>query len=357
MTSRSEFASLLPRATVAAFALGFASLSHAAPFTPYMPPLPPGALLPAPGAPAKPALHVGKELSYEIDADSLNAPAPGQVVKWDGLGGVADGLLHPTRGGQIDALSNHGDYLLSPVIRNHTAVVFSTRSGPDVLGAGVDAGMGPHCPFGTPICYETTGGGVGVWAAAAAVDLDHPPGLLAGPHGSDKNLDGLEIFGPDIDADRYSLDDDVLSGVSIYKAGGGVFLTHAALVTGMIGFDSRFDSVRDLIDLDALMVNENSADPAGSGLFDPTRDLILFSLDRFMFGDGTPYFGDETYVWDAVGVSLFDHGGHKWTNGWTGGLNVDALEAAATVVPVPAALPLLGSAIVAVGAMRRRRKS
>lgn len=324
-----------------------------------VPPYPP---LPVTGAPASVVHHPGKEYSEEFDRDAAGALDSSQNVLFDGRtpSGVIDGDDYNDAAGagpdgstnplaQVDAIANHGDAFYREVISNRTAILFSTRVGANVQGAGFDAGA-PGCGV-NPICYETTGGGIGTWATP--LQVTHHAGDPAPEDTSVsilQNLDGLEVFGPDGvgDSDRYSLFADFLTGVSIYNADGSTFLSQASLAAALTSFDSRFADFLNLIDLDALMVNED-----GNGVFDGS-DSILFSLWPILGAAGFADVGDAAYVLDGSGaISYLFHGGHLWDNGWLG-LNVDALEAAAGI-PEPASMALLLGGLAGIGAMTRRR--
>ena len=283
-----------------------------------------GVYTPTLGIPAGPAQHPGKEYSAEWDSNAAGAYQQGQVVLWDGLGGAEDGLLLPVAPyQQTDALANHQDALFREVINNQTAILFSYRA-TDAQGVAHDVG--------DAVYYETSYGGIGTWATASQVNAVNPP----------INLDGLEVFGPErvSDTDRYSLANDAAWGTSIYDALGNTILSHSALASAMLAFDveHHFTSAND-IDLDALMV-------------DDADGLILFSLAPVL---ATGYFGDAVYILNQAGVvSVLNHGGHLWNNGWKG-LDIDALEAAA--VPVPSAIWLFGSAIAGLSILKRREQT
>ena len=310
--------------------------------------------------------HPGKEFSEEFDRDAAGALDSSQNVLFDGRtpSGVLngddyndpaaagpDGSTEPTQ--QVDAIANHGDAFYNEVISNRTAILFSTRIGANVQGAGFDAGA-PGCGV-NPICYETARGGIGTWATPLQVTHHAGDPAPEDPTGGAtilQNLDGLEVFGPEGvgDADRYSLFADFLTGVSIYNLDGSSFLAQGFLAAALASFDSRFVDFLNLIDLDALMVNED-----GDGAFE-VGESILFSLWPILGAGGFADIGDAAYVMDGSGaISFLRHGGHLWDNDWLG-LNVDALEAAAHI-PEPASMALLLGGLAGVGAIARRRRA
>lgn len=343
--------------------------ANAGPFVGAIPPYP---TFPAVHTPAPVVKHPGKEYSEEFDRNAAGFLDSSQNVRFDGRpppgsgivdtfdyndpggptgGGLSDGSTDPTQ--QVDALANHGDAFYNNVVANGTAILFSTRVGANVQGAGFDAGA-PGCAL-NPICYETIGGAIGTWATPLQVTQEAglpAPDDTTGTITIMRNLDGLEVWGPDDtdDADRYSLFDDIVTGVSIYNLDKSAFLTQAFLAGALGAFDSRFQFFLNLIDLDALMVLED-----GDGIFE-TGESILFSLWPLLGAAGFADIGDAAYVMDGSGaITYLDHGGHLWDNDWLG-LNVDALEAAAGI-PEPASLTLLGAGLLGLGAIVRRRRA
>lgn len=376
-TIRHSHSGVLPGRAGLALALStaLALASGAAMATPWMA-SPVIAPTPTDAAPAGPDVHPGKEFSDELDRNATDGTDDdGQVVLWDGAGGTADGI-DLGEGFQVDAIANNADALFDALIANDTAAGFSLRTPGDTSSSSGGADVG------APVHYETTGGGIAPWATVPQVD---DMNTLA-------NLDGLEVWGPegptlaDSDTNRYSTVGDA-GGTSIFNADGSSYLLHSILASAVIAFDpviAALDAgapsglVQSLIDLDALMVSDSS---------EPGRwtdgDRILFSLwpliDFGLLGSGgsgtapvTVYHGDAAYVGTFSGsakapsmsLSFFDHGGHLWTDGWTGTraefnnepVNVDAIEALASV-PEPGALALIAAGLLGAGMLRRRRRA
>lgn len=316
--------------------------SHDAQAGPYVPIANP--VLPIAGKHIPPPNRVpGKEYSHELDRSSTAAGGvvldDQQNTMWDGSGGVDDTFDYNDGPGipggtsnnpndQVDAIANNGDALFFEAVNNQSAVLFSTRDGPNIQGAGVDVGAPAQgCGAGDPVCSESIGGGIATWATWAQVDQ----------HGG-TNLDGLEVWGQEgvDDADRFSLFNDFANGCSVFAGtgpGSGCFVPQA-LIAGL------FTSLpSDLVDIDALMVN---------------GDWLMFSLWPIA---GTPEaVGDSVWVWQigAPAAAPLSHGGHLWTNNWLG-LNVDALEAVS--VPEPGSLALISLGALGFARPRRRHAS
>ncbi|MGL4514195.1 MAG: hypothetical protein ACRCT8_13980 [Lacipirellulaceae bacterium] len=359
-----------------------------------------------------PSVVIGKEYSHDRDVDSTPAVDPQQIIAWDGIGGVADGQdftgTRPnwTPDQDIDAIANHGDAWYDAVSRLDLAhLIFSIDRESAVVvppAAGGAGAFGPWTlPSGGPVPLSNGNliGGAGeisvenagafappqtqtVWATQVEINGMPLP----------NDIDGVEVWGPEpgftADVDKYSLEVDTFSGVSVWNGTGGVYLTHGGVVSAVAallgpvpgsavlanppGADLRGTEA---IDLDALMVldqlesNESfDRNPTGGGAF----DSVLFSIRQVIdVTDPTGYYatGSEIFLLDSTGaVSFLGHGGHVWdkayalTNlrvlppvGSPNGIvvvDVDALEAIVQV-PEPAAGLLV--AFAAGVALRRRR--
>lgn len=295
-------------------------------------------VLPLPGDIIPPPERVpGKEFSDEFDRNAAGGFDDGQVIAWDGVippaapgGGVDDtfdydGIEAELFEFQVDALANKQDVLFFEVINNQAAALFSERL--QTLVGGVDTT--------DPIYYESTGGARGTWATAPQVSQHDV-----------QNLDGLEVWGadwPGDDADRFSLVGDSLSGVSVYSyIGGGYipYITTAELAIA-VGIEVQF------IDVDATMV----FDVQGNNEWE-IGDWLIFSLWA-----NTPagILGDEVWVWQKGTQPFYlDHGGHLWDSGWNRGIEIDALEAVATI-PEPATMLLFGFGLLGLAGIGRRK--
>lgn len=383
------------------------------PYTPVA--LPPGA---APGLGAGligPASVFGKEYSHDVDQNTSGmggVPDPQQVIAWDGLGGAADGfdfsLTRPNYPDedQIDAIANHADALFTELRRDRAHLIYSHDDMISVYPAG------PPVPFGAPFTP-------GAFVPAAGL-IPTPSGMIGGAgelsyelagafapmssHGLwadqktingmplPRDVDGVEVWGPEPaftdDADKYSLQVDAFSGVSIWNKSGSSYLSQAAIVAavtspGMLGplpdgvvlpFPDFIDGEA-AINVDALMVRdtvgENDSfdrDPAGG-----PGDQIIFSISQIVDPtdpDGYYATGSELFVLDAsLGVSFLRHGGHAWdhtyaltnfvapaalVNGY-GVFDINAIEAVGSmVVPEPAAALMMLTCFGSAAMMRRR---
>jgi hypothetical protein len=285
---------------------------------PFVIPIPNNTNLPAPTQVS------GKEYAAGPNMDQNAVPVPGQSLQWDGVGGVANGILYPPAGPistQVDAMANHGDALYNALVGNNSFLLFS--------GYGM---------LGVPsVLFEAPSGASGIWAPGNQVDSNLQPGM---------DIVGLEVWGPELgpDGDRYSMDNDWATGCSVWVMGGGCLVQQMQL--------AAFLQLSADLDLDALMVNE-------------AEGRILFSIRA-----NGPYDGGEIWDFDYVnnvGGFLF-HGGHLWDTpfpvaaafGHLGITNEDisVLEAASTQGDIPEpgtwTLVLIGSGLLAIGRRKRR---
>lgn len=318
----------------------------------------------------------GKEYSDDLDKEIAPAFDPEQVIAWDGLGGVLDGIDYSGSRGtqfpreqQVDALANHGDALYTNLYNPNTGffpdtahLVFSIdRDIARYIGGGVTP-SGLEKPSSIPLIPLTgpvplSNGNIIGGASDISVEEAFNPNLVpevqylwtpaATVNGMPlpEDLDGLELWGPEpattADSDKYSLDTDVTTGgVSVwnYDLGTGLsspYISHAAIVTAvttLLGMPGPMAmsaggefSGEDAINLDALMVRDTVGDelsfdrsPTGAPL---GSDSILFSIRQMpdpTDPDGYYATGSELFVLDASGfVSYLVHGGHDWSHGYT----------------------------------------
>lgn len=364
-----------------------------------------GGFLIGPGV-ASPEEIGGKEYSHDFDhttAGPGGAPDPQQVVAWDGIGGTADGLdftgTRPdwTPEQEIDAIANHNDALFQALRRDRSHLIFSHDDEVSFISAA-----GGSFPGSVPAAGPIPLSNGMVIGGAGEVSIEHagayaPPetqGLWAEQKQVNgmplpRDVDGLEVWGPEPglmgDTDKYSLDLDFLSGTSIWNGSGSSYLSHAAIVgavesllgpipgPAILPFDNQ--EGRNAINVDALMVQDRfgemdtfDRDPTG----DPTGDLLIFSIRQIVDpSDPSGYYatGSELFVLNAgMGASFLDHGGHTWDKGYAlsslaiggplggngrGVIDINAIESVAGI-PEPAGVALLGGAMFAMVAMRRR---
>lgn len=338
-----------------------------------------------------PTLVGGKEYSHDFDSSTIGAGAvgpppfdPQQIVAWDGIGGTIDVTDYTgtrptwTPDDQMDAIANHRDFAYHEVKSEIAHLIFSiddmSYAYPGGLGGAPALVPVPSAgPIFTPvgpiggageISYElgTSFGAVpstvGTWATQAMINGMPLP----------DDIDGTEVWGPEpplADADKYSLDMDIFSGTSVWNGSGTPYIPHATIAGAVISLLGP-DVDPDLINIDALMVQDVAGDPdrfdgdpAGAGGF---GDEIIFSIRQIPSpGDPSGYYatGSELFVLPAFGpASFLSHGGHLWDKGYAlfafnvSGpqnphvLDVNAIEAVgefSTPEPASLALVMLGA--------------
>ena len=252
----------------------------------------------------------GKEYSHDPDFSVLGpALDPEQVVAWDGAGGTADGVdytgTRPTwmMDQEVDAIANTRDALFDEQLRDDAHLIFSH----DDMIAGYGGGGGPMLvpvPSAGPVTLSNgmTIGGAGEVSIELAGAF-HPPEIqdvwarqpeVNGMPLPD-DVDGVEVWGPEPreiiepdapiigDADKYSLDVDVLSGVSVWNASGSPYIgwpTIVGAVEALLGaVPSTAFSLRDdhqgrrAINVDALTESASQIRQSTSTV----GDFLLFS--------------------------------------------------------------------------------
>ena len=301
----------------------------------------------------KPTQVFGKEFSHDGDFSVVGptaTPSPGQVIAWDGYGGVAEGLLlRPvgTTGGpyELDALANHADTLFNSLVNDRTHLIFSIDSaaaplaggdfkfqvpstGPLVTTSGLVLGGAAELSFERGL-ISSHPQRVGVWATRDEI--------IQGA--TFTNIDALELWGPDPqrvlpgetaeetgDSDKFSIKSDASllgpgGAYAIWNKGNRPatpgYLLHADLyeaVAPLLGWnDLDFPDPED-IDVDALMVlNAIGTNP---DLFDE-GDQVLVSLRQVVNPNGGFYTtGSElillTHTGAEITASFLFHNGHLW---------------------------------------------
>jgi hypothetical protein len=359
---------------------------------------------PGPGI-IKPENVNGKEYSHDLDLNAAGALDPQRVIAWDGSGGVADGLYFTgsrpnyTPEDQVDALASSNDVYYSYVRTEEGHLLFSIDDeasarfigpapGPPTATIVPSAGLiplvnGNFIGGAGEISYElgTSFGALpstqARWATQAQVN-DMPLPI---------DVDGLEVWGPEPgvtgNSDKYSLQDDVFSGVSVWNGSGTSYIPHSAIVTAVTSLLGSITNLplQQLINLDALMVhdiidNDDSFDRNGSG---GPGDEILFSIRQIVDPvDPSGYYatGSEIFYLNATGgpgsVGFLSHGGHLWDKTYAlanlgtligGGTvearrvqhDINAIEAVGDV-PEPASFVLVLLGLAAVAGFRTRGK-
>ena len=363
-----------------------------------------------PGVP-KAAEVFGKEYSHDFDQTTLGGgggPDPQQVINWDGIGGVSEGVdfsfTRPdwTPNQEVDAIAHSRDALFRDIREDSAHLVFSHD---DMTTAylGPAAGYAPaFIPAAGPVFLSngnTINGAGEVSIERAGVFA--PPSTQSGwaTQGEvngmplPRDVDGLELWGPEPpenepmflgDADKYSLELDFASGVSVWNASGTPYIPHASIVgvvTTLLGplmgpemlpFDDQ--EGENAINLDALMVRDFGemdvfdGDATGGG---GPSDSIIFSIRQIIDPtDPSGYYatGSELFFYNGDGTFGFlDHGGHTWDKGYALGalrtigadgnaqtvIDINAIEAV-TAVPEPAGAALLVAFMASAATMRWR---
>jgi hypothetical protein len=341
----------------------------------------------------------GKEYSHDFDSSTIGAGIlapppfdPQQIVAWDGVGGTVDVTDYTgtrplyTPEDQMDAIAHRRDFAYKEVKTEIAHLLFSIddtsfaypaglgappalvtvpSAGPLLTPVGPIGGAG-EISFELGTFFGAAPSTVGTWATQPMINGMPLP----------IDIDGTEVWGPEpplADADKYSLELDIFSGilpggaVSVWNGSGSPYISHSAIVgavTSLLG--TAVDP--DQINLDALMVQDTVGDPdrfdddpaGGPG------DEIIFSIrqipDPFALG-GYYATGSELFVLPAFGpASFLAHGGHVWDKFYALGafnvgtpntphvLDVNAIEAIGEFsIPEPATLALLGLGLCLAG--------
>ena len=321
---------------------------------------------PGPGIP-DPGTVIGKEFSDFLDRDTTPALDGGQVISWDGVGGVVDGVDYSgvlpvgAFAAEVDALAHRNDLLFDSLRADTSALLFSAGNGTSPVVTGtLTTTEGETIGYSGDINYEVAGSTTkGVWASAAMVDGMSLP----------FDVDGLEIWGPEppgSDADRFSLLADAASGVSVWTGAGAPYIAHSdivAAVTSLLGpLPSNISNFE--IDLDALISSGDDDDWAPG-------DSIIFSIrqisDPSDLVDGFYATGSEIFTLDNTATALvpgyLTHGGHDWDHAYglaamkevVSGRQLDINAIEGVSVPEPTGI-LLISSFLSLFAMRANRR-
>lgn len=352
-----------------------------------------------------PPIVGGKEYSHDRDATTIGAvgsPPPfdaEQIIAWDGAGGALDVTDYTgtrpayTPDDDIDAIANRRDFAYGELKADISHLVFSVD---DTYGLYSFGALSPGVlPAAGPVILGNGNaiGGAGELSVELAAGVGNPPdtqtlwasqAMINGMPLPD-DVDGVEVWGPEpllADADKYSLDIDILSGVagappvSIWNASGSPYVFHPSIVAAVTSLlpGPVPSGVEEFINLDALMVqdvigseDEFERSPVGPAI----GDEIIFSIRQIPNpGDPDGYYatGSELFVLNSGGVATYlTHGGHVWDHAYSlaafdiwsmdpenyGVIDINAIEAIGEfAVPEPSTLLLL---VAAVAGVRRRR--
>ena len=318
----------------------------------------PGNILPEPGT------VIGKEFSHFSDRDMNGVADSAQLVSWDGVGGVTDGVDHtpilPAIDAQIDATAHRIDLLHDALRADSTFLMFSVGNGLSPVGTGVmTTTEGETIGFAGDVSFEAPGSPTkGVWATGPMIDTMTTP----------VDVDGLELWGPEppgSDVDRFSLENDAFSGVSVWTQAGLPYISHPMIVTAVTSLlgDLPTSLPSSVIDLDALMSNGED------GEFGP-GDSITFSIRQIADSsdnDGFYATGSEIFTLDASAAGVVSgfltHGGHDWDHAYslsamkevTTGRQMDINAIEALSVPEPDALPIAMFGFLVLLRLRNRK--
>lgn len=321
----------------------------------------------------------GKEYSHDLDFSTVGPVLdPQQVIAWDGGGGTADSIDYSGSrpnwevDQQVDAIANHRDALFDATLRDESHLIFTHD---DLITAYGTPFGGPGLvtvPSGGPVMLSNgnTIGGAGEASVEESGVFSGPstqylwasrPEINRMPEPID--VDGLEVWGPEprevnepdnpvvSDANKYSLDVDFPSGVSVWNASGTPYLSWPTIVSSvesLLGpIPASAFSLRDehqgrqAINLDALMVSDiieerdifhedigepvREAKDQNGDIFEPVGvdgnrrgDSLIFSIRQVIDPDDPDGYyatGSELFVLDSLGgVSYLKHGGHEWNH-------------------------------------------
>ncbi|QDU59137.1 PEP-CTERM sorting domain-containing protein [Aeoliella mucimassa] len=352
------------------------------------------------------------------DHDAFGAFDPAQVVSWDGIpnpvtgnSGSVDGfdfepalLQFNVDIPQIDALANRQDFLFNQIVRNEASLLFSMTA-----DLGISGGTKSRVHFEDPDPVDLVADPLDIWALPQI-----PTGPGAGVnHHPVQDLDALEVWGPEpsshengdttiregydggshtADANRFSLDNDSVTGTSVWAydiATGtvGTWIPHSVIVEAVedlfLGAGLDFDrQTRDMIDVDGTMARD-VGDSSPTAPIYGLNDELLFTIDpidqpMMMSATGGPVpagfsiDGGEIMhlTFDASGApvaTFLKHGGHTWDTAFEVGKtfgyefeDVDALEAVGVLegddisTPEPSTMVMIGLALAMVGFAWRR---